>query len=91
MSICSTGLSGHEVHGQKPLAVTVATARKLSGLGNTMIWARIKDRTLETVCVGRRRLILYGSLERMLSPKISDAAPQRRGRGRPHKMREAAL
>jgi hypothetical protein len=36
----------------KPLTVTVATARKISGLGNTTIWALIKARKLETVRVG---------------------------------------
>lgn len=85
MSICSTGVSDHE--STKPLAVTVATARNLSGLGNTTIWARIKDRTLETVCVGRRRLILYRSLERMLSPQLPDAAPKAHRRRLPSKVR----
>lgn len=73
----------------KPLAVTVPKAREISGLGNTTIWARIKDRTLETVCVGRRRLILYRSLERMLSPELPVAAPEKRRRGRPPKMLRA--
>jgi hypothetical protein len=86
MSICSTGLSDHETDGIKPLAVTVATARKLTGLGATTLWARIKDRTLETVCIGRRRLILYRSLERMLSPGLLVTAAKTRRRGRPPKM-----
>jgi hypothetical protein len=66
MSICSTGLSHQELHGEKPLTVTVATARKISGLGNTTIWALIKNRTLESISIGRRRLILYRSLEKLL-------------------------
>ena len=82
MSI-STGLPRHELHGGKPLTVTVAMARKISGLGNTTIWALIKKHDLETVCVGRRRLIVYRSLERLLSPVPSDPSSQSHRRGRP--------
>jgi hypothetical protein len=53
----------------KPLAVTIGTARKISGLGNTTVWKLIGEGRLDTVSVGRRRLILYGSLEKLLSPK----------------------
>jgi hypothetical protein len=42
-------------------------AKKLSGLGNTTIWALIKSRKLESISVGRRRLILYRSLEKLLT------------------------
>lgn len=52
----------------KPLTVTVATARKISGLGNTTIWALIKARKLEAVRVGRRTLITFRSLEALLEP-----------------------
>ena len=79
----STGLPRHELHGAKPLTVTVAMAREISGLGNTTIWALIKKHDLETVCVGRRRLIVYRSLERLLSPAPSDPSPQSRRPARP--------
>jgi hypothetical protein len=69
MSVCSTGLSHHDTRGTKPLTVTVAMARQISGLGNTTLWALIKNGTLESVSVGRRRLILFPSLERLLAPK----------------------
>jgi excisionase family DNA binding protein len=85
VSILSTGLSDYETHGAKPLTVTVGTAKKLSGLGNTTIWALIKDRTLETVHVGRRTLITYSSLEALLTPCLAPQARPRRGRGRPRK------
>jgi len=78
----STGLSDYE--GAKPLSVTVATARKLSGLGNTTIWRLIRERQLETVHVGRRTLITFKSLEALLAP-CSTSKPQLRGRGRPRK------
>lgn len=80
MSALSTGLSDYELHVAKPLTVTVGTAKKLSGLGNTTIWALIKDRTLETVHVGRRTLVTFRSLEALLAPQPR----QRRGRPRKH-------
>ena len=84
MSILVTGLSDYE--GAKPLTVTVSTAKRLSGLGNTTIWALIKDQTLETVHVGRRTLITYHSLEALLTPGLAPQALPRRGRGRPRKI-----
>jgi len=85
VSILSTGLSEDE--GAKPLSVTVATARKLSGLGNTTLWRLIKQRQLETVRVGRRTLITYRSLEALLTPYLAVRARPRRGRGRPREHR----
>jgi excisionase family DNA binding protein len=68
MSISSTGLSRHELHGAKPITVTVATAKKLSGLGNTTLWALIKEGKLEPVRIGRRTLVTFSSLEALLAP-----------------------
>jgi excisionase family DNA binding protein len=84
MGIFGTGLSHDELDGVRPLAITVSTARKLTGLGNTTIWALIKNGKLKSVCVGRRRLITYASLEALLSPP-TDAPQPRRKRGRPRK------
>ena len=83
MSILTTGLSDYE--GAKPLTVTIAAAKHLSGLGATTIWALIKDQTLETVHVGRRTLITYRSLEALLTPCLAPQARPRPGRGRPRK------
>ena len=83
MSILTTGLSDYE--GAKPLTVTVATAKRLSGLGNTTIWALIKDQTLETVHVGRRTLITFRSLEALLAPCLTSQPRPHRGRGQPRK------
>ena len=88
MTILSTGLSDYE--GAKPLSLTVATAKKLSGLGNTTPWRLIKERQLETVHVGRRTLITYRSLEALLTPRLALQARPRRGRARPRKHVEAA-
>jgi hypothetical protein len=88
VSVLSPSLSD-ESHVAKPLTVTVATARKLSGLGNTTLWGLIKERKLDTVHVGRRTLIVYRSLEALLAPCLTTSPPmprQRRGRpsGRHH-------
>jgi excisionase family DNA binding protein len=51
----------------KPLAVTVKTACKLVGVGNTSMWALIKAGRVKTVNIGRRRLVTYASLELLVS------------------------
>ena len=50
----------------EPLTVTPKTASRLSGLGNTTIFAMCKDGRLESMLVNNRRLILYASLKRLL-------------------------
>jgi hypothetical protein len=79
MSILSTAILRD---GLKPITVTVGEAKLLSGLGHTTLWALIGNGTLETVRVGRRRLVSYSSLCRLLTP---DGLPQSRRRGRPRK------
>jgi hypothetical protein len=79
----------HELHTTKPLTVTVATARKISGLGNTTLWALIKDRRLQAVRIGRRTLITYCSLEALLAPD-SGAEPKPRPRDRMPRARKTS-
>ena len=67
-----------------PLAVTFPTARQLSGLGLTSLWRLARERRIETVRVGRRTLITYRSLLRLLLPQAADN-PQPPRRGRPAK------
>jgi hypothetical protein len=71
----------------QPIAVTVNTACRLGGFGPTTCWRLIADGTLQTVCIGRRRLVLYNSLVRLLTP--STEAPRRK-RGRPRKAERQA-
>jgi excisionase family DNA binding protein len=52
----------------KPLSVTVKEARKRTGLGNTTIYELIKQNKIKTVKVGRRRLIVFASLESLVTP-----------------------
>lgn len=54
-------------HTLKPLTVTVETALKLSGLGRTKLYELINQEIIKTVTVGRRRLVVYASLEALVS------------------------
>jgi hypothetical protein len=76
MSIPSTGLSYHELHGLRPLAVSVSIARRLMGLGYTKIWEMIREKRLDVVRIDRRTLILYHSIERLLTPNDNEQPRQ---------------
>ena len=67
MSICSTAISNDTWGGMKPLAVPVRIACKLVGVGNTTMWALIKAGRVKTINIGRRRLVIYASLELLMS------------------------
>lgn len=51
----------------KPLTVTVKRARQITGLGNTTIYEMIGDGSIESVKVRGKRLIIFASLERLVS------------------------
>jgi hypothetical protein len=55
MTIHTKGISYDVPESARPLTVSVKTACKVVGLGNTTMWALIKDGRGETVCIGRRR------------------------------------
>lgn len=46
-----------------PITVTIENALRISGLGRTKLYQLINDGTVKTVTVGRRRLVVYSSLE----------------------------
>lgn len=50
----------------KPLTVSVKTARQLLGIGNSKMWELIAEGRVETICLGRKRLVLYHSLEMLV-------------------------
>jgi excisionase family DNA binding protein len=52
----------------KPLAVPVKVGCRLLGIGATTMWALIKSGRIKTIRIGRRRLVVYRSLETLLSP-----------------------
>jgi hypothetical protein len=61
---------------------------QLSGLGVSTVWAMIKDKRLETIAIGRRRLIVIDSYRRLIegqraTPVVTVmTAPMPRGRPR---------
>ena len=83
MAVRARILAVDELCTLKPLTVTVATARRISGLGNTTLWALIRDRRLQTVRIGRRILINYRSLEMLLEPDTETGAKSCPGRRSP--------
>jgi excisionase family DNA binding protein len=52
----------------RPLAVSVKTARQLLDIGNSKMWELISEGRVQTVKLGRKRLVLYNSLEALLNP-----------------------
>jgi excisionase family DNA binding protein len=61
---------------EKPLAVTVTRARALTGLGHSTIYRLLGDGTLESCRVGKRRLIRYESIERLIAPGANFDTPE---------------
>jgi len=47
----------------KPVTVTVENALRLSGLGRTKLYELMNQGRLKTVKIGRRRLVVFASLE----------------------------
>ena len=64
----------------KPIAVTFPTANKITGLGLTTLWKLGKEKRIEIVRVGRRTLITFRSLEKLLLPATDTPAPLKRRR-----------
>lgn len=48
------------------LTCTIAEACEATGLGRTKIYGLISEGRIETVTIGRRRLVLVGSLLKLL-------------------------
>ena len=69
----TTNTTAHAADTVPPLAVTFVTARQISGLGLTTLWKLARERRIEVVHVGRRTLITYRSLERLLLPPRPEA------------------
>jgi excisionase family DNA binding protein len=70
--------------GLKPLTVGVQTALHLTGIGRTKFYELLSDGTIESVTVGRRRLIRYASLERLaIGQQAGKTPPQIKDKCRP--------
>jgi len=51
---------------RKPLAVSVEDASRLTSLGRSTVAELISQGKLKTVAIGRRRVVLYASIEALL-------------------------
>ena len=51
----------------KPLTVSVAEACELIGVGRTTMWVLIRSGRLKTLSIGRRRLIVFESLQELVA------------------------
>ena len=49
----------------KPVTVTVENALMLCGLGRTKFYQLCNEGRIKTITVGRRRLVVYSSLEEL--------------------------
>jgi excisionase family DNA binding protein len=50
----------------EPLTLTIADARRALGIGNTKLYQLIKTGQLDTIRLGRRRLVRTASLHRLI-------------------------
>lgn len=50
-----------------PISVTVRTACRLMGLGHTTVWKLISEGRLRTIRIGKRRLVLFDSIEQLIA------------------------
>lgn len=72
----------------KPLAVTFRTAKQITGLGLTTLWALAKTKRIDVTHVGKRALISYASLCRLVEPTSGGPnAGETHRRRRPRKIK----
>lgn len=54
----------------KPISVTVDNAIRISGIGRTKLYELINQGVIKTTTVGRRRLVIYSSLEELTDVSV---------------------
>jgi excisionase family DNA binding protein len=54
-----------------PIAVTVPTARRISGIGRTKLYELIAEGKLVAPKIGRRRLINFASLQALIADSVA--------------------
>ncbi len=75
MSIPSTGASRHTqpVDGAlKPLTVSIKRACEILDVGHTTMWGLIRAERVKTISIGRKRLVIYASLEALVAAPDKD-------------------
>lgn len=55
----------------EPVTVTVADACKAIGVGRTVLYELLAQRRLDSVTIGRRRLITTESIRRLISDSVA--------------------
>jgi len=53
------------------LAIPIAEAATLIGIGKTTMWGLIRDGRVRPINIGRKRLVIYASLEALLAQRIA--------------------
>jgi excisionase family DNA binding protein len=53
-------------HPPKPVSATIDDTCKITGLGRTKVYELIGEGKLKSVAIGRRRLLLYSSIEELI-------------------------
>jgi excisionase family DNA binding protein len=66
MNVGSGSVSEESELRLEPLTVTVKTACKLVGVGNTTMWGLIAAGQVDTIKIGKRRLVIFTSLKALL-------------------------
>ena len=62
----------NEMH--TPIAVSVKHACTLLGVGKSTLWAMWKDDKLDSILIGRKRLVLLQSIHRLVESQLSGQA-----------------
>jgi hypothetical protein len=63
------------------ISAPVREFARISGLGESTIWAMIHDGRLETIAIGRRRLVLIDSYRRLIKQQRAEAPKDARRNG----------
>ncbi len=71
MSNKSTVASSDFHMASKPLAVSVKEMCRLLGIGNTKAWELIGLGRVKTFSVGRKRLVVFSSIEDLISSEAA--------------------
>lgn len=50
----------------EPLAISISEAIRITGLGRTNLYKHIADQSLQTIKIGRRRLVRTSSIKSFL-------------------------
>jgi len=74
------------------LTAPVNEFARLSGLGISTVWAMVKNCELESITVGRRRLIVIESYRKLIEERLADPMPANTSipKGRPRQKRQFA-